>query len=158
MMGRALLVIGWIGLVGLAAAGISGYRVTDLNTLNTHVLVALLACLLLLFSHCWILFYLIGTGKVIKNAVAEHGLEASIVEQTRQFKNRTNPWLMSAMTLAIATFVLGAGAHAQTVPAWFHHVLFYLTLVVQIVTLRLEYGVLVANERIIVDVGRRVTT
>ena len=107
MMGRALLMIGWLAALGLLIAGFHGYVVDGTDGLSRHVLLALLASLLLLFSHCWILFYLIGTGKVIKGAVVEHELEPEILDQLRDFKNQTSPWLLVAMILAIATFVVG---------------------------------------------------
>ncbi|MGB3561595.1 MAG: hypothetical protein WBH85_04285 [Thermoanaerobaculia bacterium] len=157
MMGRALLMIGWLAALGLLIAGFHGYVVDGTDGLSRHVLLALLASLLLLFSHCWILFYLIGTGKVIKGAVVEHGLDPAIVDQTRDFKNQTSSWLLLAMILAIATFVLGGAVVTKTVPAWAHQVLFYVTVLVQIVTLRRETRVLIANERLISDINRRVS-
>ena len=75
----------------------------------------------------------------------------------REFKNQTSPWLLLAMILAIATFVLGGAVVTKTVPAWAHQTLFYVTVVVQIVTLRRETRVLIANERLISDINRRVT-
>lgn len=156
MMARALLMIGWLAAGGLLIAGFHGYAVDGSEGLSRHVLLALLASLLLLFSHCWVLFYLIGTGKVIKGAVADYGLEAAIVEQTREFKAQTSPWLLAAMLLAIATFTLGGAVVTKTVPAWAHQALFYVTAVVQIVALRREAKVLAANERLISDIKRRV--
>ena len=157
MMGRALLMIGWLAALGLLIAGFHGYRVDGTDGLSRHVLLALLASLLLLFSHCWILFYLIGTGKVIKGAVVEYGLDPKILDQIREFKNQTSPWLLLAMILAITTFVLGGAVVTKTVPAWAHQTLVYVTVVVQIVTLRRETRVLIANERLISDINRRVT-
>ena len=69
------------------------------------------------------MFYLIGTGKAIKDAVKENHLEAELTERTKVFKNRTYPWLMAAMALAIATFVLGGGYVAGALPNWLHVVL-----------------------------------
>jgi hypothetical protein len=157
MMGRALLMIGWLAALGLLIAGFHGYVVDGTDGLSRHVLLALLASLLLLFSHCWILFYLIGTGKVIKGAVVEHELEPEILDQIRDFKNQTSPWLLVAMILAIATFVVGGAVVTKSMPAWAHQTLFYVTVVVQIVTLRRETRVLIANERLITEINQRVT-
>jgi hypothetical protein len=157
MMGRALLMIGWLAALGLLIAGFHGYFVDGTDGLSRHVLLALLASLLLLFSHCWILFYLIGTGKVIKGAVVEHKLEPEILDQLREFKNQTSPWLLVAMILAIATFVVGGAVVTKSMPAWAHQTLFYVTVVVQIVTLRRETRVLIANERLITEINQRVT-
>ncbi len=158
MMGRSLLVVGALATVGLLATGLLGYGLTtpyDVEALSTHLLIAVITSLLLLFSHCWILFYLIGTGKVLKQAVAEHGLEEEIAEETRQFKKRSNPALMLAMMLAMATFVVGGGVATGAIDGWVHAALFYGTLAVQVWALWIEYEVLSRNERLMRSVHQR---
>lgn len=157
MMGRALLIVGAMATLGLVAAAVLGYRLAGATgpEMSRHVLVALASSLLLLFSHCWIMFYLIGTGKAIKEAVAEHGLQPSFIEDTKRFKNESYPSLMLAMGLAMATFILGGGAATGSLPVWVHHVLFWAALVVQARTLWIEKRVLEANERLMADIDRR---
>ena len=158
MMGRALLMVGGLATLGLLVTAVMGYAVPagyEPEHLSNHLLLAVFSSLLLLFSHCWILFYLIGTGKALKEAVAEHGLEPEIIEQTKQFKTRSNPWLMLAMMLAMATFVLGGGVATKVVPAWVHHSLFFVTIVCQVWALWVEFEVLSANEKLMKSVDRR---
>ncbi len=158
MMGRSLLVVGALATVGLLATAVLGYSLAepfDVSLLSTHLIVAVVTCLLLLFSHCWILFYLIGTGKALKEAVAEHGLEREIAERTKWFKTRSNPWLMLAMMLAMATFVVGGGVATGAVVSWVHHGLFVVTVAVQLWALWVEYEVLTENERLLRSVDRR---
>ncbi|RPH57129.1 hypothetical protein EHM82_01990 [bacterium] len=157
MMGRALLIVGAMATLGILASAVVGYTLagsTDPN-MPLHVLISLAASLLLLFSHCWIMFYLIGTGKAIKEAVHENSLEPALIEETKRFKNASYPWLMLAMGLVIATFVLGGGAATGAVPAWVHHALFIVTVGVQVYTLWVEYRVLTDNERLMADINRR---
>jgi MFS family permease len=159
MMGRALLIVGAMATLGFIASAVLGYTLaapTDAD-MPLHVLVGLASCLLLLFSHCWIMFYLIGTGKAIKEAVNENGLEASLIEETKRFKNASYPSLMLAMTLAIATFVLGGGVATGAMPSWVHHVLFYATVLVQARALWIENGVLVDNEKLMADINGRLS-
>lgn len=157
MMGRALLIVGAMATLGFIASAVLGYTLaapTDAD-MPLHVLVGLASCLLLLFSHCWIMFYLIGTGKAIKEAVNENGLPPSLIEDTKRFKNASYPSLMLAMTLAIATFVLGGGVATGAMPSWIHHVLFYVTVLVQVRALWIENRVLVENERLMADINSR---
>lgn len=156
-MGRALLVIGWLATLGIAVAGLLGYIVGEaFPSMTPHILVGFVASLLLLFSHCWILFYLIGTGKAIREAVEEYGLEQALIEQTKSFKNESYPWLMGAMSLVIATFVMGGGAYTGATAGWVHHLLFYLALATQVWTLAIEGRVLMANERLMAGIDSRV--
>lgn len=156
MMGRALLIVGGVATIGLVLTGVAGYLFSmEQGGIGTHLTLALASSLLLLFSHCWIMFYLIGTGKAIKEAVAEHGLEAALVEETKEFKNRSYPSLMLAMGLVMAVFVLGGGVYTRHVPAWVHHGLFYLALVAQIRSLWIEQGVLAENDALMASIDRR---
>ena len=158
MMGRALLMVGALATLGLLGTAVLGYGVPEGFEpvhLGNHLLLAVFSSLLLLFSHCWILFYLIGTGKALKEAVAEHGLEQEIAEQTKDFKTRSNPWLMLAMMLAMATFVVGGGVATKVLPSWAHHSLFIITVVSQVYALWVEFEVLTANEKLMKSVDRR---
>ena len=145
MMGRALLTVGAMATLGLVATGVLGYLVADVGSAGLHLLIALATCLLLLFSHCWIMFYLIGTGKAIKEAVADEGLSPELVEETKALKNRSYPSLMLAMALAMATFILGGGVDTGAIPAWLHQAMFLITLFVQLKTLWIEHLVLLDN-------------
>src|SRR3954468_10637684 len=154
MMGRALLIVGFMSTLGVIASAVAGYTLhgpTDAN-MPLHVLIALASSLLLLFSHCWIMFYLIGTGKAIKDAVKENGLEQDIVEETKRFKNESYPWLMLAMGLVMATFILGGGVATGSVRSWIHHVLFYCAMAAQVYTLWIEQRVLTDNERLMGEI------
>ncbi len=135
MMGRALLIVGADGDPGSGRLGRAGLPAqlspTDLE-MPRHVLVGLASSLLLLFSHCWIMFYLIGTGKAIKDAVKEDGLEPAFAEETKRFKNASYPSMMLAMGLVMATFILGGGVATGSIPGWVHHALFYAAILVQV--------------------------
>lgn len=157
MMGRALLIVGTMATLGVAATAVLGYLLsspTDTH-MPRHVLVGLASSLLLLFSHCWIMFYLIGTGKAIKEAVKENGLDPAFAEETKRFKNASYPWLMLAIALVMATFILGGGVATGSIPSWVHHVLFYTAMLAQGYALWIEWRVLVDNERLMADVDRR---
>ncbi len=153
MMGRALLTVGWVATVGFLASGVQGYLIEPREALGLHLLLGLTSTFLLLFSHSWIMFYLIGTGKALKQAVAEHGLPEEIVEETKRFKNDSYPWLMLAMGLAMATFILAGGVATRVLPVWSHNILFFVTLAVQLKTLVLEHRVLEANRRLMAGVS-----
>jgi hypothetical protein len=99
------------------------------------------------------MFYLIGTGKAIKTAVADHGLDESYVETTKDLKNRSYPALMLAMGVVMTTFIIGGGVATLVIPAWIHATLFIASMAVQIRALLIEGAVLSDNERLIAEVG-----
>lgn len=156
MMGRALLMVGWVATGGLVLTGVLGYSIGLEGSLGWHLLAALFSTLLILFSHSWILFYLIGTGKAIKTAALEHDLDGAFAEQTREFKSRSNSWLMLAMMATMATFIVGGGVATRVLPAWIHSSLFLATLILQIWTLVIEGRVIRDNDRLMQQVDSRV--
>ncbi len=156
MMGRALLIVGWVATAGLVLTAAAGYLFTpEEGGIGVHLALALASSLLLLFSHCWIMFYLIGTGKAIKEAVADHDLDADLIERTKEFKNRSYGLLMLAMGVTMAAFILGGGVYTRVIPPWAHHGLFYLALLTQVRALVVERAVLVENDRLMVSIDRR---
>ena len=154
-MDRALLMVGWMATLTYVATGAVGYLYGGSAGGGLHVLLALVASLLLLFSHSWIMFYLIGTGKAIKEAVAAHGLPGDWVERTKDFKNQCYPMMMLAMGLVMATFILGGGVERRVLPSWVHHALVYLALLAQIAALRREHQALAGNRRLMEEANRR---
>lgn len=157
-MGRALLVLGWLATLGLLVTAWLGFRTSPEVGVGNHLLSALLSTVLVLFSHCWIMFYLIGTGKAVKNAVAEHSLSEDLVERTREFKNLSYPWLMLAMGVVMTTFIIGGGVATRVIPPWIHATLFGVSCIVQVRALQLEGVVLLANERLMVDLNLQIST
>ena len=156
MMGRALLIVGWVATVGLVVTGVAGYLFSaDRTGIGTHLALALSSSLLLLFSHCWIMFYLIGTGKAIREAVNENDLEPDLIERTKEFKNRSYGWLMLAMGVTMAAFILGGGVYTRAIPAWIHHTLFFIALLTQVKTVILERAVLVENDALMASIDQR---
>jgi len=155
-MGRALLILGWLATAGLLSTGFLGFQVTPESGVGLHLLVALFSSLLILFSHSWIMFYLIGTGKAIKTAVTEHALDAEYAVRTIEFKNRSYPWLMLAMGVVMVTFIIGGGVATRVVPPWIHSLLFGAALLVQIRSLVLEGQVLLANDGLMREVDQAV--
>lgn len=159
MMGRALLILGALATAGLAVAAVLGYLLegaTDPN-LSGHLLASLASTLILVFSHSWILLYMLGTGRAVREAVKEFQLEAGVIEASRALRRRAFPLLLLAAFLGMATFLLGIGGVPGMVPLWVHHAFFYATLIAQVLALWIESRVLAANERLLEDIDHRVT-
>lgn len=160
MMGRALLIIGALATLGLLASGVLGYLLDSPADalMRQHMLVGLAACLAQLFSHCWILIYLIFTGRAIRETVEESGLDARYTAEAGRFTRPLAPWLLAAIALGIATFLVGGATATGAVRPWIHHTLFYLTLAVQGWTLWREHRTLRANQRLIEEIDGRLAS
>jgi hypothetical protein len=160
MMRRALLGLGLLGTAGLIAAAALGYGLRgggggDAQA-RAHVLLSLGATMVLLFSHTWIVLYLVATGGVVSRLVRERGYEADFLARARRLRLRALPWLLAALVLVVATFLVGNAVLSGAAPAAVHHALFYCTLAVQVGAMAVERRVLAEHDGLRAELVRRV--
>jgi len=127
----ALLLTTALALAGFLATSIQGFSVAaglDAGSaaakalVGRHVGYAIPTVILSLFSQSMVLFYFIGTGRLIKDEVASYPEpeRARILSLLRDFKRRTSPAATFALASAIAVFVLGGAVHTRALPSWVH--------------------------------------
>ncbi len=157
MMERSMLIVGVLATLGVVASAALGYALAapQDDAMQTHVLVALASTLLAVFSHSWILLYLIGTGRAVQEAIRREGLDPELSRRVRRRKPFAYPLALLAMAGMLAVFALGAAATASYVPVRHHHLAFYAALAVQAAALWTEARTLRENERLLLDVDGR---
>jgi hypothetical protein len=157
MMGRSLWILGALATAGVAVTAALGYGLHSPADpgMPRHVIAALASSLLLMLSQCWILLYLLGTGKVIRDAVREGGLDPAPLVRLRRLRRVCYPAILLAMALVMGTFLVGGAVAGKGAPPWVHHALFWAALAVQAGALWIEWWGLAGNERLLVEVDRR---
>ena len=68
VLAQALLTAVGIGLLGLVSAAVLGLRGTDIGR---HISFGFFSTMVMLLAHSMMMFYLIGKGKAVKDAMAE---------------------------------------------------------------------------------------
>lgn len=86
--------LGWGGLRGSFAP-------------ETHIYLAIASVGLALFTHSMVLFYFVGTGKTLKEAIARFSLEGDYLRRIRWFKMQTSGPLTLVSAMLIVTSALG---------------------------------------------------
>ena len=71
VLAQALLTAVFIGLAGLVTAVVFGLQATDVGR---HISVGIFSTMITLLAHSMMMFYLIGKGKAVKDAMAENGI------------------------------------------------------------------------------------
>jgi hypothetical protein len=157
MMGRSLLFAGVLGTAGLVVTAVLGYGVHSPSDpgMPRHLIAALASILTVMFSHCWILLYLLGTGRLIRDAVQEGGLAPAPLLASRRLRRACYVWLLLAAGLTMADFLVGGAVAANAARPWMHHALFWGALAAQAVAVGLEWRGLTANERLLGEVDQR---
>ena len=125
---------------------------------SRHVLYAIPAVMLSLFSQSMVIFYFIGTGKLVKGEIG--GLpEASrqrIRRALRRFKARTSPAATFAMLAAIFVFVVGGWVHTtpaarRALPRTIHLSATIVAVAIHLWALRVESEAFGENHRLMGD-------
>lgn len=130
-MAIALLAGTLLALAGFLLTSVQGFAVAAHLAasgpaarllVTKHVAYAIPTVLLSLFSQSMVIFFFIGTGRLVKDEIAgfPEGERRAVLGVLRDFKRRTSPPATFALLSAIAVFVLGGAAHTSALPSWVH--------------------------------------
>jgi len=124
-MALALTLLSLFTLAGLVLSAVTGWTLSHGVAgapVARHIALAVPAVLFSLFTQSMILFFFIGTGKLLKEAAAVRGgaAGAEILRKVRDFKMRTSALATFAPLSALAAGLLGVTAHTGRTPAWLH--------------------------------------
>src|SRR5260221_14511166 len=126
-MAFALTLLSLFTLAGLALAAFSGWALAHAGggsaTAVRHIAVSVPTVLFSLFTQSMVLFFFIGTGKLLKEEAAKRidpeGRDY-ILRRVREFKMRTSGLATFAPLSALVAGLLGGAAHTGKLPAWPH--------------------------------------
>ncbi len=130
-MALALLLTTALAIAGFLATSAQGFllaaRLTEASPVarglvGQHVLWAIPAVLLSLFSQSMVIFYFIGTGRLVKDEIAGYpeAERNSILAVLRRLKRQTSPPATFSLLSAVGVFVLGGAVHTRALPSWTH--------------------------------------
>lgn len=115
-----------------------------------HFILGLTTSLAVLFVHCIIFTYFLGTGRWVKEVGLAYGLpDVPLLKQTRELKRYTFPPALFAMLTTIATAASGAGAQLHLWHWHIHATLAGVTLVINLWAFRSELRNVRRNSQII---------
>ena len=127
-----------------------GLRGTDISL---HVTFGIFSTMVTLLAHSMMMFYLIGKGKAVKDAMAEGGLTG---DQYRRIAAARKPVFSSATLAMVATMIaaiLGASVDTHVLPPIVHAMIAYGAIVCNIATVRIEIAALTASSHIVDEVN-----
>jgi hypothetical protein len=123
----ALTLLSVFTLAGLVLSGLSGWALSHALDGSTsaarHIALSVPTVLFSLFTQSMVLFFFIGTGKMLKEAAAKRPDAAGrdyILARVKGFKVRTSALCTFAPLSALTAGLLGVTAHTGKTPAWLH--------------------------------------
>lgn len=153
-MSAALITATGLAVAGLAIAFVLGFLANSGPDVLQHTTVSIFATLLTLLSHSMMMFYLIGKGRAVKDAVKEGGLSPEFFARISALRRPVFSQATLAIALTLATAVIGGGVDTRVIPPWIHAVLGFAAVVSNIMSLRIEIIALAGASRIVEEIDR----
>jgi hypothetical protein len=150
-LAQALLTAVLLGLGGLVTATVFGLRGTDLSR---HISFGIFSTMVTLLAHSMMMFYLIGKGKAVKDAMAEHSITGDYYRRIAAARKPVFSIGTWAMVATMTTAILGASVDTGVLPAIVHGMIAYGALACNLAALKIEIDALSASSRIVDEVNR----
>ena len=152
-MAQALLTGVFLGLTGLVTTAFFGLRGTDISR---HISYGIFSTLVTLFAHSMMMFYLIGKGKSVKDAMAEHHVTGDYYQRIAAARKPVFSIGTYAMAATMIAAIVGASVDTGVLPPIVHAMIAYLAIVCNLAAAKVEISALTASSRIVDEVNRQI--
>ena len=152
-MAQALVTAVLFSLVGLVATAVIGLRGNDVTQ---HISYGFFSALIGLFAHSMMMFYLIGKGKAVKDAMAEHGIAGDYYRRVAAARKPVFSIGTLAMAVTMVAAILGASVDKQVLPPIVHAMIAYGAIVCNLTAAKVEVSALSESSRIVDEVNRQI--
>ena len=130
-----------------AVLGVQGTNV------SRHISYGIFATLINMLAHSMMMFYLIGKGKAVKDAMAENGLTGDHYRRIAAVRNPVFSIGTLAMVVTMAAAILGASADTGALPPVVHAMIAYGAVACNLAAAKTEFVALTASSRIVNEVN-----
>ena len=145
-MAQALVTAVLFSLVGLIATAVLGLRGTDVTR---HISYGFFSALVGLLAHSMMMFYLIGKGKAVKDAMAEHAVSGDYYRRVAAARKPVFSTGTVAMVATMVAAILGASVDTGMLPPIVHALIAYGAIACNFGALKSEISALGAASRIV---------
>lgn len=142
-----------LGLAGLIFTAAVGFVAASSVEISRHVSFGIFFTLITLLAHSMTMFYLIGKGKAVREAVAEGDLSPELYATVARARKPVFSIATVAMLLTMVTAIVGGGVDTGVLPAGIHSMLAVSAIAANFMALRTEVGAMVSNSRVVAEVN-----
>jgi len=150
-MAQALLTAVVIGLGGLVTTAVYGLFGTDVAR---HISFGIFSTMITLLAHSMMMFYLIGKGKAVKDAMIEGQLTGDQYRRIAAVRKPVFSIGTLAMAVTIVAALLGASVDTGILPPIVHAMIAYGAIACNLAAAKIEIDALIASSRIVDEVNR----
>ena len=148
---QALVSTVMIGLAGLVATIVFGLRATDVPR---HISSGIFSTMVTLLAHSMMMFYLIGKGTAVKDAMKEHGVTGDYYGRIAAARKPVFSIGTLAMAVTMVAAIMGASVDTGVLPPMIHAMIAYGAVAANLAALKTEIAALIVSSRIVDEVNR----
>jgi hypothetical protein len=152
-MAAALLTLTSMSVVGLGWALTIAYTGQVSADISRHVLVAVFSTTLNLLAHSLMMFYLLGKGRAVKEAVAENGLIGDYAARMARLRKPVFSRATYAMFATMFAAIIGASVDVRVLPTWPHAALAIAAIALNVFAVYTEVVALGGAQRVVDEVN-----
>ena len=152
-----MLILYILMFLSFITISINGFQwIFRFNIYNAnYISFSFISTILYMFTQSAIMFYLIGSGKKIKELVVYYKLDKNFYERVIKIKRELFPALTINMLIIGTGFILGGGVQTKVISKYWHYFIFYLGLLHYIKVILLQHRSLINNADILSDLGKQ---
>jgi hypothetical protein len=153
-MTAALITATVLGIGGLGYVTVLGFFVSAPEQVSRHVTFAIFFTFITLLAHSMTMFYLIGKGKAIREAVTDGGLSDELHLAVARARRPVFSTGTLAMGLTMLAAILGGGVDTDVLPVVVHSLPAILAFVTNLQAFRAELTALATAADSVTEVNR----
>jgi hypothetical protein len=153
-MAAALVTLTALSVLGIGASFVVALGAGPSAT-SLHVTFGVFGTMLNLLAHSLMMFYLIGKGKAVREAVAEGALTGDYVQRISRLRAPVFSRATLAMALTMTAAIMGASVDVGVMPSWPHATLAAAGLAAQLYAFATEITALTGSARVVDEVNAR---
>jgi hypothetical protein len=150
-MAQALVTSVGLGVVGLVTTTVLGLQATDVSR---HIAFGIFSSLITLLAHSMMMFYFIGKGRAVKDAMTEGGLSGDFYRRIAALRKPVFSIGTLAMVVTMIAAILGGGVDTGVLPPMVHATIAYGAVACNLAALKIEVEALGSSSRIVDEVNR----
>jgi hypothetical protein len=150
-LAQALLTAVGIGIIGLVTTAVFGLRDADVSR---HISFGIFSTMVTLLAHSMIMFYLIGKGKAVKDAMVEGGLQGEFYGRIARARKPVFSTGTLAMAVTIVAAILGASVDTGVSPPIVHGMIAYGALAANLAAAKVELDAIAEASLVVDEVNR----
>ena len=110
--------------------------------------------MVLILAHSMMMFYLIGKGKAVKDAMAEYALTGDYYRRIAVARKPVFSIGTLAMAVTMTAAIIGASVDTGVVPPMVHAMIAYGAIAMNLAAVKIEIDALTTSARIVDEVNR----